>query len=397
MSGLIQALPILAFCILIGFYLLGDIVSFKTKSFVPALLIFTILLVIGAWTHVLPENIIDVPGFTSQYATYVILMFMVDMGSSITFKQFASQWKTVIISVSSILGIALLFFTVGFALLGREFSIVSAPPMSGGFVAAMEMSNAAKGLGNSTLSQIPILVFVLHCFPAYISFPASIKKYASKLQKDYVDRNISADKGTNSGTKASKALTDRVPSSCKTSAFYLFSLAVLGVLSTFTALLFNNVISPTVFALIYGMVAHRLGILESNSMKKSGSSGFLMFSSLISIFSTLLTSNPNDILQVLLSILVALVLGVIGVFAGSAISGKLLKQPMSLSFSIGLNCMLGFPINFVMTNEAINSLTEDENEAAYLSSQIMPAMLIAGFVSVTLGSTVFASIMKNFL
>lgn len=47
-----------------------------------------------------------------------------------------------------------------------------------------------------------------------------------------------------------------------------------------------------------------------------------------------------------------------------------------MSLPIAMNALYGFPPNFILTTEAIKSITEDENEIEYLTDIMMPKMLI---------------------
>ena len=122
-----------------------------------------------------------------------------------------------------------------------------------------------------------------------------------------------------------------------------------------------------------------------------------MWSSLITAFASLFALDQRTLMGILGPVVGLLLLGIIGIFLGSGIMGKLLKVPKELSFSLALNCLLGFPMNYMLTVESVNAVTDDKEEREKLMNSILPAMLIAGFVTVTIGSVVFASIMKNFL
>lgn len=68
-----------------------------------------------------------------------------------------------------------------------------------------------------------------------------------------------------------------------------------------------------------------------------------------------------------------------------------------MSLPIALNALYGFPPNFILTTEAIQSLTEDEKEISYLTDIMLPKMLIGGFTSVTIVSVVIGGIFASFL
>ena len=393
MSTLIEATPILAFCILIGAMFIGDIISTKTKAFLPAILVCVLLLLLGVWGKILPATIIEVPGFSGQFASYIILMFLVDMGSSVSIKQFVQQWRTVIIGVGAIAGIAMLVLTLGAALFGWEMAVAAAPPLSGGMVACIEMTNAAIAAGNQNAAAMSSMIFLLQSLPGCMLLPIFIKRQARALQKSGV--TVIADTLDNQDVK--RGFVHLIPAKYKTSAYYLFNLAFLATLANFTSQLLGGKIAPSVFALIYGIAAVSLGIIEKDGMKKSNSSGFLLFASLISVFASLLSISPQQIASMLAPFMGMLVLGIVGILVGGIIMGKIVKVSPNMSAAFGLNCLLGFPLNYMLTQEGIKAVAKDQDEEEALSSQIMPSILIAGFVCVTIGSVVFASIMKNFL
>ena len=68
-----------------------------------------------------------------------------------------------------------------------------------------------------------------------------------------------------------------------------------------------------------------------------------------------------------------------------------------MSFAVALNALYGFPPNMIITNEVINSVTEDAEMKEYLTDHIMSKMLIGGFTSVTVTSTLLAGFFINLL
>lgn len=68
-----------------------------------------------------------------------------------------------------------------------------------------------------------------------------------------------------------------------------------------------------------------------------------------------------------------------------------------MCYAIVLNAFSGFPINMLITNEALNMNTEEGEERAAVSAEIMPKMLVAGFVCVTIVSVLLAGVLIRFL
>ena len=81
----------------------------------------------------------------------------------------------------------------------------------------------------------------------------------------------------------------------------------------------------------------------------------------------------------------------------SFIIGKVLKVSKNMAFAISLTALYGFPADYIITNEVINALTEDEKERKALTDHMLAPMLVGGFISVTIVSVVLAGIFVGFL
>ena len=81
----------------------------------------------------------------------------------------------------------------------------------------------------------------------------------------------------------------------------------------------------------------------------------------------------------------------------AVIASKIFKQSFYMAFVIVLNAFFGFPINVMLTNEALDNNITDPAERAAVNAQIMPKMLIAGFTSVTIVSVFVAGVLIKFL
>ena len=63
-----------------------------------------------------------------------------------------------------------------------------------------------------------------------------------------------------------------------------------------------------------------------------------------------------------------------------------------MSFALGVSALFGFPGTFIVPNEVANSIGETEEEKKIILQNIMPKMIIAGMVSVSIMSVVIAGI-----
>lgn len=396
--------PAIAFFILMAFLAIGEVFSVKTKAIIPSILVFLILLLVSVWTKILPTDIIQLAGFSDQLTDVVMVIIVVNMGSSLSLGDLKSEWKTVVIGIGAVIGIGFFLLTIGSAIYGWQTAVIAAPPIAGGFVAAFEMSKAALEKGLPSMSMIALLLLALQEFPTYLILPSLLKREARRSIEKFRKGEVVA-------VKVSEEMEEKkrippIPKEFQSESTYLFVLGLVGFLAIISSMLTKKIfsslgvsfsISPTIFALFYGVIAGEIGLVERKSLQKANSFGFFIVASLIGVMGGLVNHTPQEIFAVLVPIAVLIGLGVIGMGVGGIIVGKFLGRSWEMSFAIALNALIGFPVNFLLTNEAINAIATNEEEKDFLTNTMVPTMLVGGFTTVTIGSVVFAGIMKNLL
>lgn len=396
--------PAIAFFILMAFLALGEFISVKTKAIVPSILIFLILLLSAVWGGLIPTNVIELAGFSEALTDVIMVIIVVNMGSSLSLSSLKKEWKTVLIGVGAIIGIAAVILPIGTMIYDTRTALVAAPPIAGGFVASFEMSKAALEKGLPHLSTIALLLLALQEFPVYFILPGLLRKEAIRRLEGFRKGELKAVDQENDENK--RKLIPPIPEKYADTSTYLFLLGFVGLFAIMTSILSGYLfrafgiqfkISPTIFALFYGIIAGEIGFLERKSLQKANSFGFFVVASLVGVMGGLVNSSVQEILSLIVPMIVLIGLGVIGMGIGGIVFGKFLGVNWQMSFAIALNCLIGFPVNFLLTNEAINVLAQTEEEKDYLSNTMVPTMLVGGFTTVTLGSVVFAGILQNFL
>ena len=68
-----------------------------------------------------------------------------------------------------------------------------------------------------------------------------------------------------------------------------------------------------------------------------------------------------------------------------------------MSCAIGSTCLFGFPGTYIVTNEVVNATAANDEEKQLMLDHMMPKMLIAGMVSVSITSILIAGYMVNLL
>lgn len=392
-----------AFCIFIGIFALADIISQKTKAWLPSLFTIAVISTAGYWSGILPTNFFELTGI-SVALVYVIYYFqLVNMGALIGLSEMKKQWKTVVVAAAGLLGIALGSIAVAGVIFGFEYAIAGAPPLSGGIVALEIVREATLKIGRKDLATVALAVFVLQNFIGYPLTAFMLKKEALRLKHlphltTEIEREVNSERA-----KLLPPLNEKY----NTTNVIIFKLAVIGVLGIFVTELINHTfpsnaggdtISRYVILLILGVFFNEIGFLDSSPVKKSQIGGFTNLVIIgFSVVAGLSTATPEIVFAMIVPTIGLMVSGVIGMAIFTIVVGKLVGFTKEMSFAIGLTALYGYPGTEMLSKEAVSVIAENPEEYDQLLAVILPKMIIAGFTTVTFGSVFLAGIMVNFL
>ena len=148
-------------------YIAGEYISNATKAWVPSVFVTAAMMLVGYWT-IFPNSLVSdsnlIP-FGSSIAMYLIVTHM---GTVISFKQLFEQWKTIVVCLAGLAGMAVLALVVCPMLMDREFVVTGLPPLTGGLVAATIMSDAAKEKG---LAEAAVFAISMYCIQGFAGYP----------------------------------------------------------------------------------------------------------------------------------------------------------------------------------------------------------------------------------
>ena len=92
------------------------------------------------------------------------------------------------------------------------------------------------------------------------------------------------------------------------------------------------------------------------------------------------------------------VISTIGMYIMAYLACKVFKGiTFGMCMGIILTCYHGFPVNIMLTEEAVDSVISNPEEKNVIKSQLIPKMLVGGFTSVTFVSVLLASICASIL
>lgn len=398
----------MALVLLLIILYLGDIVSTRTKAWVPSMFVCAVLILLGYWSF-FPKDIVARAGIPDVVAIMFMYLLIVNMGTLLSVKELLRQWKTILISMSGIVGIIIVAIIIGYLFFDYNTVIVAIPPLVGGIVSAIIMADGAKTAGLDSLAVFAILIYVMQGFVGYPLTSIMLKREGRKVLQKYRAGTWSSVDDTKGQLDSKEDITTdvnpmprlfaKVPVSYNSTYFIFLRIAIVGFLAYFCSEVLKPVVSvsPFVLCLLFGVIASSLGFLERHPLKKAGGFGLAVMGLMLFIFNTLSRATPQMLVGLITPLVVFILTAVVGMFIFSVIVGWVLKVSKEMAFSIALTALYGFPADYIITTEVINNLTNDQTEKDMLTSHMLPPMLIGGFISVTIVSVVLAGIMVNMI
>ncbi len=379
-----------AFTALLLVFAISEILAKVTKGWVPSVLVIMILMLVGFSTGLFPKTIIDDAGVSDALFKVACGLLVTHLGTLISRKEMAAQWKTVIISLMGVASIAVICLTLGTALFGFDNAIAAAPPLAGGAIATAMMSSAANEAGKTSAALVAIVCLSLQGLVGYPLTSFCLKKETKRLTKLYRNGEFKA------STAASEDKKDEKKRATSTTII-LLKLALITLAAYWIDYVTKGYVPMYVVCLLLGFAAHELKLVETDALHEASSYGFVMTVLMMGLFKTLASSGTDGIASVVGISAALVVFATVAMGLMALLASKIFKQSFFMCYAIVLNAFSGFPINMLITTEAINISTEEGDERDNITAEIMPKMLVAGFVCVTIVSVLLAGILVRFL
>ena len=389
-------------------YLIGEAVSNVTKAWVPSVFVTAAILLIGYWT-VIPPTLVSDSKLIPFGSTIGIYLLITHMGTIISVKQLAEQWKTIVVCLAGLAGMCGACLLICPMLMPREYVISGLPPLTGGIIAAVTMQTAAAEKG---LAEAALFAIAMYCVQGFAGYPltaACLQLEGKKLLKKFragesstanaseIDKANALEAGA---VVEKKKLIPPLPEKWNGPVMIFLKLGIVAWLSTqLGSIVFPGIgkISGAVWALVLGVIFTTLGFLDTNSLNKANSYGIIMFALMMYVFDGLKDSTPAMLGSVIGPMVILIVVGVAGMAICEFIVAKLLKLSFTLAFANGLTALYGFPPNAIITENTCKALGETKEEFDYLMAEMYPSMIVGGFTTVTITSVIIAGIFAGML
>ncbi|MEG2916590.1 MAG: hypothetical protein RR891_01710 [Clostridium sp.] len=389
--------PLTCFTVCIIIYAISEFLSKKTKGTISTLLFVCIIFLIGFWTNILPKDVTTVPGLLSVMSNFGIALLITNVGTLINLEDLCREWKTVVIALIGIVGITIGCMTIGTMLFGRDYALIAAPAIAGSTVAGIIVTGVAEAASRPELAAFVILVL---SFQKFFGIPITTLCIRKELQLKRDRGDFLEDETKSSFKLPSMRIFKEQPKRKSSTLVYLAKLSFVAMIANFIGLAtvipgsnpVNYFLNPNIACLLVGLIFTRIGFLEKGMLEKSQSNGIVLFGCMLMLPGGLAKVTPASFLGMIGPTIGILAIGSIFIILFCSIIGKFLGYSWRMSAAIGVTCMLAYPATQVISNEGIDAMEGTPEEKQRATDYLLPKMIVGGFVTVTIASVAYASI-----
>ena len=379
-------------------------IAAKLRSMIPMPLIYGVLFAIGFGTGILPTDMLLSANMIAV-GTIAFNVLVIHSGTMINFKMLKDKKNEAFICIAASL---ILVVIVGFGLtpiLGKGLAFLSPGSVIGGGASCAIASRWVLDK-NPAISVFPWLVFM---FQGLFSVPVvtwALKRESRALSKEFRARDAGNGQEKPAGMPKPGAMggnpnvqqsgkvpfCERIPAKYKNTAYYLGIIMIVTVINNLlqgTVLAGMN-INPNITALLFGCILGSLGLMDKAPLFKADSYGLLLLGLMGLMANTIAKCPWQGLVAFIPPLLLVFVVSTIVLVLCGVVGAKICGFRPERGIALTMNCMMGFPVNDMLTNQAA-AIGESEAEKGYIKSQIGPVlgigtMLISNAVSVLIVS-----------
>lgn len=369
---------------------IGDLCNSKTKGILSGLLMASVIYIIGYLTGIIPVTQPADLGLAAMTSLFGQMVIVANLGTMVSLNDLLKQWKTVLACLFSLVVMAVLVGVVGTALFGREIGLLAVSPISGGAVASAMVAEVATNAGRADLAALAMLFNVVQLLFGVPVSSFLLRKYCTHAVEMGIDKAV-AD-GHRQVRQFHFSLLKPVPEKLNTKYLILAKLALVGFAVQLISGATGGSFPSSIAALLLGVVLTEIGFLDRDSLRKSGFYDFFMFAFMAMLVGAFSSLTIDKLIGFILPLVVLLTIGVAALALGSMMMGVVLKMDWRLAASLGPAAMFGYPFSQFLCEDVVRELHLNEEESSKLLGYVMPQMVIAGFVTVTIASVFVAGI-----
>ena len=296
----------------------------------------------------------------------------------------------------STVAICLGVYFIGSLFIEKDMALMGAPILGGGVVAFLVMRDALASAGD----RIVLFGSLVLVVQGVVGFPiASVmyKKEALRLKDKIADSSLALRSSleTEDEKKPAWRIFLKTPDAYNGDNYLIAKLALVACLAQWLSGLTNGKVNMLVICLILGVLFREVGFLDEASLTKANGFTFVIGAVLVNVFASLASTTPAILLSMIKPLLIAVVIGLVSCTAVAILVGRIFKQSWYMSFALGVTALFGFPGTLIVPTEVAKAVAENDEEKELILQNILPQMIIAGMVSVSIVSVIFAGIMAE--
>lgn len=381
-------------------FAIGDMLGVLTKAKLSSVFVALVLFYVGFVTGIIPPDIIAQAGLT-ELGKWSAAFIVFHMGTMINWSQLVKEWRSVVTSILA-MGVAVVALFAVSPIIGLQSAIVSIPIINGGIVATQLMTTGAMERGFALAAALGTIVYGVQKFVG--TPPASLHglKEAEKLIAEYRKNKAEGKLDLAENTQATDTKSNgKVPFYKQHEKYFtdFVCIAIAGLFAWISQVLGGATpINFSIWALLLGATVGYIGIVPPRVLERGKASGLLSMALFASIIPSLAKVSLPDLLELGWQTLVifAAVMAATYLFM-YVLPGWKIVGSKNLAVGIAMAQLLGFPATYLVSNEIATAVAQNEEEKKIILDKIMPAYVVAGFVSVTSLSIIIAGIFVNFL
>ncbi len=386
---------IVSLTVLLCIYAVSELIARRTRAVLSTVLGISVILLAGFWSGLLSKTIIK-DAQVLGIGMAVVGMLIVSMGTTIDFAELKQEWKVVAASVLCVVFAVAAIILLGGLVMDAKLAIAGSPIFAGGNAATLIMLAAAKEKGLEYVGTFCLVLLVTQKLFGIPVASMALRRLSRKLRQDEQFVRLYCRKEEETvKTVRKKPLS--LPAAFDKPSIYLAKLGLVATLAYYASRMTGGHIHYLVMCLVLGTLFFALGFLDKGILARTQSSGLIIFFVTIVIFANLGSTTPEQVISVLPPLVWSAVLGVAGLSVAALLCSRMLKLPFLLAIALGITCTFGFPTTMLVSQEVSEAMGETPEQKQALLNFLLPKMLVAGFVTVTITSVILAGFVVNIL
>lgn len=360
----------------------------RLRSLIPMPLFFGGLLAGGFAMGWLPQDLLLASNMVAV-GTIAFNVLVIHSGTMVDLPMLRVKWREAVVAAGSALVMTAVLLVILPPFIGMDLALLAPGSVVGGGASCAIGSRWVSGV-RPEISFFPWMIFM---FQGVFSVPAvtwALKKETARLVEELsAQPPVPPPAGKPAFGPMAPAFgpSARIPQDYKTPAYYLglvMAVAVINYALQGTVLAGLN-INLNITALLLGMLAGSLGLVDRAPLFKCDSYGLLILS-LMGLMANNLAGTPLDtLLSLVVPVLIALAAGSAVLMACGVGFARLLGLSQYQGIILTMNSVMGFPVNQLLVSQAVAAAPEGLRGS--LTGRLTPllslgTMLVSNAVSI---------------